>query len=57
MGLGFFIAKTLLERSGAGLELCNRPPPQGGAVVAVAWPRARFEQSWEPADHRPLSTG
>lgn len=45
MGLGFFIAKTLLERSGAKLELANRPPPQGGAVVTVSWPRARFEHA------------
>jgi two-component system, sensor histidine kinase RegB len=45
MGLGFFIAKTLLERSGATLELANRPSPQGGAAVTVVWPRARFEQA------------
>ena len=45
MGLGFFIAKTLLERSGATLELANRPLPNGGAVVTVVWPRARFEQA------------
>jgi two-component system sensor histidine kinase RegB len=44
MGLGFFIAKTLLERSGARLELANRASPPGGAVVTVVWPRARFEQ-------------
>ncbi len=44
MGLGFFIAKTLLERSGARLELANRPGPQSGAVVTVVWPRARFER-------------
>jgi len=43
MGLGFFIAKTLLERSGAQLELANRPPPEGGAMVTVVWPRAKFE--------------
>jgi two-component system sensor histidine kinase RegB len=48
MGLGFFIAKTLLERSGARLELSNRPAPQSGAVVTVIWPRERFEQV--PAD-------
>jgi two-component system sensor histidine kinase RegB len=42
MGLGFFIAKTLLERSGAMLALANRP--QGGAKVTVTWPRAKFEQ-------------
>jgi two-component system, sensor histidine kinase RegB len=49
MGLGFFIAKTLLERSGARLELANRVLPPGGAVVTVVWPRARFEQPLEVA--------
>jgi two-component system, sensor histidine kinase RegB len=49
MGLGFFIAKTLLERSGARLELANRPPPEGGAVVTVVWPRGKFEQAPEKA--------
>jgi two-component system sensor histidine kinase RegB len=44
MGLGFFIAKTLLERSGATLALDNRPAPQEGAVVTVMWPRSRFER-------------
>src|SRR5207302_857351 len=33
LGLGFFIAKTLLERSGATLEFENRSSPQRGAVV------------------------
>jgi two-component system, sensor histidine kinase RegB len=45
MGLGFFIAKTLLERSGARLELANRAEPDGGAVVTVIWPRAKFEKA------------
>lgn len=51
MGLGFFIAKTLLERSGAELELTNRPEPETGAVVTVSWPRRKFEQATtrEPA--------
>lgn len=39
MGLGFFIAKTLLERSGAAVSLANRPAPDHGAVVHVVWPR------------------
>jgi two-component system, sensor histidine kinase RegB len=47
MGLGFFIAKTLLERSGARLDLANRPGPEAGAVVTVTWPRAKFEQAAE----------
>jgi two-component system, sensor histidine kinase RegB len=46
MGLGFFIAKTLLERSGAQLALANRPLPKGGAVVTVVWPRAKFEHAF-----------
>jgi two-component system, sensor histidine kinase RegB len=43
MGLGFFIAKTLLERSGATLQLANRAAPQTGAIVRVTWPRSAFE--------------
>ncbi len=43
MGLGFFIAKTFLERTGASLSLANRPSPQRGAIVRVAWPRAMIE--------------
>lgn len=39
MGLGFFIAKTLLERSGAVVSLANRPEPGHGAVVQIVWPR------------------
>ena len=47
MGLGFFIAKTLLERSGAQLELANRPEPARGAVVTVVWSRERFEETMD----------
>ncbi len=43
MGLGFFIAKTLLERTGAVLGLANRPAPDHGAIVRIAWPRAALE--------------
>jgi two-component system sensor histidine kinase RegB len=53
MGLGFFIAKTLLERSGATLALANRASPQGGAVVTVSWPRVKFERMSEEAKFRP----
>jgi two-component system sensor histidine kinase RegB len=45
LGLGIFIAKTLLERSGARLRLENRKAPRRGALVTVEWPRARFEAS------------
>lgn len=51
MGLGFFIAKTLLERSGATLALANRP--KGGASVTVAWPRMKFEQRPAPSEFTP----
>ena len=57
MGLGFFIAKTLLERSGGRLELANRPLPQGGALVTVSWPRARFEHAAPKAAQRPEPVG
>jgi two-component system sensor histidine kinase RegB len=41
MGLGFFIAKTLLERTGAVVTFQNGRPR--GAVVAARWPRAAIE--------------
>ncbi|AFL54439.1 two-component system sensor histidine kinase RegB [Sinorhizobium fredii] len=39
LGLGLFIAKTLLERSGARLRFENSP----GARVSVEWPRALMD--------------
>ena len=41
MGLGFFIAKTLLERTGASLDFGNSE--QGGAYVRLSWLRASLE--------------
>ncbi len=49
LGLGFFIAKTLLERSGARITLENRSAPQSGAVVRLTWSRADFEAGTEAA--------
>ncbi len=43
LGLGFFIAKTLLERSGASLKLSNFPPPKTGAIITLTWPRSAIE--------------
>ncbi|MDQ0458468.1 ActS/PrrB/RegB family redox-sensitive histidine kinase [Rhizobium paknamense] len=43
LGLGLFIAKTLLERSGAQLAFENREPPEKGARVRVTWPREAME--------------
>ena len=46
MGLGLFIAKTLLERTGADLAFANgsepgrrRPSIRAGAIAEVTWPR------------------
>lgn len=43
LGLGVFIARTLLERTGAKVSFTNRIFPEHGAVVQITWPRARFE--------------
>lgn len=47
MGLGLFIAKTLLERSGADLVFANGPMAFGarGALVSVTWPRPAIEKA------------
>jgi two-component system sensor histidine kinase RegB len=41
MGLGVFIASTLLERSGAAIRFENAK--RGGAVVSIRWPRSTIE--------------
>ena len=43
LGLGIFIARTLLERTGAKVSFSNRTFPDHGAVVQIVWPRASFE--------------
>src|SRR3954463_10627531 len=43
LGLGVFIARTLLERTGAKVSFTNRQFPDHGAVVQIVWPRGRFE--------------
>ncbi|MCM2440507.1 ActS/PrrB/RegB family redox-sensitive histidine kinase [Agrobacterium vitis] len=43
LGLGLFIAKTLLERSGAVLTFENRGVSNPGARVTVRWPRREME--------------
>jgi two-component system, sensor histidine kinase RegB len=43
LGLGFFIAKTLLERTGARVRHRNAPPPLGGAMVSVELVRRTVE--------------
>ncbi|WP_420393748.1 ActS/PrrB/RegB family redox-sensitive histidine kinase [Acuticoccus sp.] len=46
LGLGIFIAKTLLERTGATVNFAAA----GGAVVHVSWPRDRL-RSMSPQPH------
>jgi len=49
MGLGLFIAKTMLERTGARLDFANGRDDNGrsvsnqGAIVIVQWPRDQIE--------------
>ena len=43
LGLGLFIAKTLLERSRASVSMVNAIAPEKGARVTVLWQRVDFE--------------
>jgi two-component system sensor histidine kinase RegB len=56
MGLGLFIAKTLLERTGADISFANGSDPhdqllhagrRSGAIVELVWPMARLAVSKE----------
>jgi two-component system sensor histidine kinase RegB len=50
LGLGLFIAKTLLQRSGAAVEFANSDlPAVQGAIVKVSWPRKLLDISGDPA--------
>ncbi len=53
LGLGVFIARTLLERTGAKVAFTNRIFPDHGAVVQIAWPRSRFEGREPTAESPP----
>jgi len=60
MGLGLFIAKTLLERSGAKLEFRNASGDNSlpGAVVHGVWPRRKLEAAELPiGQNRPIEVG
>ncbi len=57
MGLGLFIAKTLLERSGATLKFTNgrrhghagwAGQATGGAIVSVVWERVLLDRTGHP---------
>ncbi|HEX8048165.1 ActS/PrrB/RegB family redox-sensitive histidine kinase [Rhizobium sp.] len=45
LGLGLFIAKTLLERSGAAISFGNRDPETPGARIRVEWPRVLIDSN------------
>ena len=45
LGLGLFISKALLERTGAKLTISNAEAPLRGARVTISWPLAVLEQS------------
>jgi two-component system, sensor histidine kinase RegB len=66
MGLGLFIAKTLLERTGAELSFANASDPflkwgehpeKCGAVVEVRWPRESLAAplNFVPGDNIPFN--
>lgn len=44
LGLGLFVAKTLLERSGAVMTMSNVAAPSSGAQIDIVWPRLDFER-------------
>lgn len=52
-GLGIFIATTLLERTGGRLSFSNMS--QGGARVAIRWPRDHFTPATEEQEPWPPS--
>ncbi|WFS00727.1 ActS/PrrB/RegB family redox-sensitive histidine kinase [Rhizobium tumorigenes] len=45
LGLGLFIAKTLLERSGATLTFGNREAETSGARIRIEWPRILIDSN------------
>jgi two-component system sensor histidine kinase RegB len=51
MGLGFFIAKILLEQTGGVVRAVN--PPGGGAQVAIRWARGVIDGPQPPAQSEP----
>ena len=57
LGLGLFIAKTLLERSGATVKAENREPPATGALITISWERAVFERGAKGLAAGPASRG
>lgn len=55
LGLGIFIAKTLLERTGASFSIRNRTPPKTGAIVRMCWPRAKLAMPPRVHERKPAA--
>ena len=51
MGLGFFIAKILLEQTGGVVKAEN--PAGGGALVSIRWARGVIDGPQPPAQSEP----
>ncbi len=50
LGLGVFIAKTLLERTGAVIDIRNASEPGNGAVISVRWQRTDLDAALSPME-------
>jgi signal transduction histidine kinase len=46
LGLGFFLSKTLTERTGGSIDFSNAS--RKGAQVIARWPRASLERPISP---------
>jgi two-component system, sensor histidine kinase RegB len=55
LGLGLFIAKTLLARTGGTMSVSNRGARGLGALVRVSWPRLAFDAGPARPDSLPNS--
>jgi two-component system sensor histidine kinase RegB len=51
LGLGIFIASTLLDRTSADVKFSNRP--EGGAQIEIRWNRAIFEHKRQESARDP----
>lgn len=53
LGLGVFVAKTLLERSGARMKMQNALPSGSGACISIEWPRDALQ--YRPPQVEPVA--
>ncbi|MFZ1815217.1 MAG: ActS/PrrB/RegB family redox-sensitive histidine kinase [Rhizobiaceae bacterium] len=50
LGLGLFIAKTLLERTGAQIDFANGQGDGAGATIEISWARSQVDLAMIAAD-------